>query len=444
MIDLVDRKQFDELLNILGAPAHLEVLSERQDLLRFGESRITYQHSEERLTLRTKLIRNSRAAWGMLGSLDCNAVAALRKRLETSIEYLPIMEGNVSLPTVLEEHRTARTFFSSTAAATAEDRVAWFARAVEALPRDMTLGGSIVHTLTQHSVGNSNGLYRSENRTRALVQQLGTMNGRSSYVRRLSRDMDDLQESETLNAMLAGLAARPKRTLSNGVYRAVLAPTAVITLLAIYGHIALNGAAYANGTSAVANQMGEQIASRLVNLVDDGYDQAGLPTTFDCEGTPKQRVVLIQDGCLAGVVHNTRSAGLANTTSTGHAVPPDWRFGVGPSPSHLLLAAGNASEEDLIAECDNGLYIQRVDYVRVIHPKQTLVTGTSRDATKWIENGQVVGDVPQFRFTLKLTDVFSSILELGKARERGETVFMESVCAPAVLVGAFPVDAVTQ
>jgi len=49
------------------------------------------------------------------------------------------------------------------------------------------------------------------------------------------------------------------------------------------------------------------------------------------------------------------------------------------------------------------LYIQRLDYVRVVQARETLVTGTTRDATLWIEAGKVVASVPQFRFTLRLT-----------------------------------------
>jgi predicted Zn-dependent protease len=104
---------------------------------------------------------------------------------------------------------------------------------------------------------------------------------------------------------------------------------------------------------------------------------------------------------------------------------------------------GRAGDDELLAACDTGLSIQRVDYVRMVHPKQTRVTGSSRDATLWIEGGRAVARLPQFRFTLRLDELFSSIEALGARRERGETVFMESVVAPGAVVRGFPVDAVT-
>ena len=170
-----------------------------------------------------------------------------------------------------------------------------------------------------------------------------------------------------------------------------------------------------------------------VSLADDGADPAGLPTTFDCDGTAKQRVPLVEHGVAAGVVRR----------ETGHAVPPAWRFGGGPSPSHLLVAPGDADDDDLLAACDTGLAIQRVDYVRMMHPRQTRVTGSSRDATLWLDRGRPVARLPQFRFTVRLDELFSSLGALGSRRERGETVFMESVVAPGAVASSFPVDVVT-
>ncbi len=92
--------------------------------------------------------------------------------------------------------------------------------------------------------------------------------------------------------------------------------------------------------------------------------------------------------------------------------------------------------------CGTGLSIQRADYVRVVNSRQTLVTGTTRDATLWIEHGRIAARVPQFRFTLRLADLLGNVEVLGSRRERGDSVFMESVVAPAMLVSALPVQVV--
>ena len=78
-----------------------------------------------------------------------------------------------------------------------------------------------------------------------------------------------------------------------------------------------------------------------------------------------------------------------------------------------------------------------------MQPRQTLVTGSSRDATLWLEGGRAAARVPQFRFTVRLDELFSSLETLGARRERGEAVFMESVVAPGAVTTSFPVDVVT-
>jgi predicted Zn-dependent protease len=400
----------EELLAGSGAD-EVEVVQERQELLRFGGSRITYQHSEEKLTVRAR----RGTAWAVLGSTDPDA---LRERLGDA------PPGAVE-PVAGGELRTAETAFPATEAATPEDRVERFRAALGALPERAELGGSIAHTVVDHAVANRAGVARAERRTRALVQLIASRDGRSSYGRALHRDAAQLP---ALDAVADGLAELPLRPLEPGRYRAHLGPQAMVVLAATLGQIGFHPS-----EGAFADRLGDQVLGENVSLVDDGADPAGLPTTFDCRGTPKQRVGLIERGVATDVIR----------AETGHAVPPAWRFGGGPSPSHLFLEPGGAGDDELLAACDTGLSIQRVDYVRAVHPRQTRVTGSSRDATLWLENGRAVARVPQFRFTLRLDELFSSLEALGSRRERGETVFMESVVAPAAVTSSFPVDVVT-
>jgi predicted Zn-dependent protease len=123
---------------------------------------------------------------------------------------------------------------------------------------------------------------------------------------------------------------------------------------------------------------------------------------------------------------------------TGHAVPDGWRFGADPTPSHLLLDAGEPTDDELLAECGTGLVVNRLDYLRTLHPKEGLVTGTTRDATYWAEDGRIVGRHPQVRFTFRMDEVLNAVLAVGRDRECGETPFMESVVVPSLLIDAGP------
>ena len=86
---LLPAARLAELLGLFGPPAHLEVLAERHELLRFGSSRVTYQHSEERLLVRVRIVRNGRTAWGTTSSLRRTSLRALRDQLEAMVGALP-------------------------------------------------------------------------------------------------------------------------------------------------------------------------------------------------------------------------------------------------------------------------------------------------------------------------------------------------------------------
>jgi len=400
----------DELLERSGAD-HVELLRERQELLRFGGSRLTYQHSEEKVTVRAR--RGKR--WVTFGSADAEAVKA-RLGDGPRDAVAPRADGDV---------RAAQTAFPATEAATPDDRVELFRSYLSGLPAGATLGGSIAHTVVEHGVASTGGVTREERRTRALVQLIASDDGRSSYARGLHRDAAQLPD---LRSVADGLVPLPRLELEPGRYRALLGPQAMIVFAATLGQIGFHPV-----DGAFTGRIGERVLGENVTLVDDGADPDGLPTTFDCAGTPKQRVPLVERGVPVGLVR----------PETGHAVPPAWRFGAGPSPSHLFLAAGTTLDDELGPALDTGLSIQRVDYIRVVHPKRTIVTGSSRDATLWVEGGRTVAHLPQFRFSLRLDELFSSLEAVGASSQRGETPFMESVVAPGAVTSAFPVDVIT-
>ena len=138
------------------------------------------------------------------------------------------------------------------------------------------------------------------------------------------------------------------------------------------------------------------------------------------------------------MVSDRRRAEVTGGVPTGHAVPDGWRFGADPTPSHLLLDAGEATDDELLAEIGAGLVVNRLDYLRTLHPKDGLVTSTTRDATYWAEDGRIIGRHPQVRFTFRMSDVLNAVLGVGRDRERGGAVFMESVVTPSLLIDTGP------
>lgn len=431
--------EIDRALDLLGPGTHLRVLNERRDLLRFGGSRITYQHSEERLTVQVRQSRGGRQAWAVGGSLSADAVLALKDRLRQILRELDPVPSDSGGSGPGGPPPAVRRCYPATVAASADDRVAIFRQLRDVLGTDVELGGSAGHSVVHHAVADTEGLRRSETRTLASISVVAEAGeGISSFARALDRDAAALDPIGLARRVAGGLTERARAELTEGRRRRVLfGPQAAASLLACFAQLAFGADEMSGGASPLADPAVR--LSPLLTLVDDGTDTAGLPTGFDAEGGTKRRVPLLTGGRPAGVVHDRRSAAEVGTTTTGHAVPMGWRFGAGPAVSHLRLQPGATGPADLLTVLDDGLWIQRVDYVRVLQPRQSLVTGTTRNATLLVAGGEVVARVPQFRFTVRLEELLRDVVAVGAGSERADTPFMESIVSPAMVVEGFPV-----
>jgi PmbA protein len=229
-------------------------------------------------------------------------------------------------------------------------------------------------------------------------------------------------------------------TLDPGEYPVVLDADAVGGLLDHLGWLAFNGQAHAEGRGALDGRLGTRVAAPAINLSDSPRHPRTWPRAFDFEGVPKAPLPLIQDGVAHRVVHDSRSAARAGggARSTGHAVAPGGDQH-GPAPTNLVLAGGGAADvAELAAPIERGIYVTRFWYLNVVHPKQTLLTGTTRDGTFLIEDGKITRPLNDVRFTdsvLRVLDGTEALSASSRLVSEGEYYgrrFAWGVVAPAL------------
>jgi len=247
----------------------------------------------------------------------------------------------------------------------------------------------------------------------------------------------------------AKLSEEEPSTLEPGEYPVVLGPDAVGELLTFLGDYALNGLAFSEDRSALSGKAGRRVASAAVNLSDSPRHPRTLPRAFDAEGVPKAPIPLIEDGVFRTAVHDTRSAALAGTNSTGHALAPGGGS-AGPAPRNLVLMGGGAADDrELMASIERGLYVTRLWYVNVVRSKETLVTGMTRDGTFLIEGGELSRPLRDVRFTdsiLRVLDSTTALTARSALVSSGELYgrrFAYGVLCPAIRAEAFKVTGAT-
>jgi PmbA protein len=125
-------------------------------------------------------------------------------------------------------------------------------------------------------------------------------------------------------------------------------------------------------------------------------------------------VQLVEAGIAQSVVWDRATAAQAGdgAESTGHAPPADLRDW-GPLPSALSVLPGVAESVEELAELvGDGLYITRLHYLGVMHPREGIITGMTRDGTFRIRDGKIAEPLVNLRFTVAVPDFLRDVLGL--------------------------------
>ena len=122
------------------------------------------------------------------------------------------------------------------------------------------------------------------------------------------------------------------------------------------GH-GLEGDFNRKGSSAFSGRIGEQVASPLCTIVDDGTlpDRRG-SLNMDDEGTPTGQTVLIENGILKGYMQDKLNASLMGQASTGNGRRESYAHLPMPRMTNTYMMAGEHDPEEIIASVDKGLY----------------------------------------------------------------------------------------
>lgn len=142
-----------------------------------------------------------------------------------------------------------------------------------------------------------------------------------------------------------------------GVMDVVLGPGwPGILLHEAIGH-GLEGDFNRKGSSAFAGLMGQRIAAPGVTVLDDGTipDRRG-SISFDDEGTPSGKNVLIDDGILVGYMQDRQNARLMGVAPTGNGRRESYAHAPMPRMTNTYMLGGTAKPEDIVADLKDGIY----------------------------------------------------------------------------------------
>ncbi|MBV9120532.1 MAG: TldD/PmbA family protein [Chloroflexi bacterium] len=393
--------------------AEVVLTSEDSSLTRFASNTIHQNVAERNTSIRVRAVLGRRIGVASTNSLEA---AAIKQAAESACEIARYAEENPefeSLPAPRPVQPVAGAFSEATAASTPEQRAAAAGTLIRyAESSGLVAAGTVAASCDETAVGNSLGTFAYQASTSAQATLVVMGDSSSGYADRAAIDSSTIDYDEmAVEGCGRAERSREPRDLEPGDYEVVLEPYAVAEALDYLAYVGFGATAFLEGRSFMAEQTGRQVASPEVTLYDDGLDPACFPLPFDFEGAPRQRVELIERGIARDVVWDSYTAHRDGRESTGHALPAPNPSG--PFPAHLHLAPGSGSVADLVGHIERGIWISRFHYVNVVQPRETVLTGMTRDGAWWVEGGEVRYPIKNLRFSQSMLAALSGVLHVG-------------------------------
>jgi TldD protein len=112
------------------------------------------------------------------------------------------------------------------------------------------------------------------------------------------------------------------------------------------------------GRSFLTGKVGEQIATDQVTMVDDGtLKEPSGGYSFDSEGTPSSRTVIIDKGVMNGYLHTLETASLMGVAPTGNGRSQDYNRRIFARMTNTFFDKGTWKDDEIIEDTKEGVYV---------------------------------------------------------------------------------------
>jgi len=367
-----------------------ELTAEQSDFIRFNRGQIRQPSSVEQRYLEIELIDGHRHTRGQLTlggntGTDYERITTLLSELRSQLPHIP-EDPYLLYATDIQSTETIGTN--------------------QLLESKEALAEILAATEGHDFVG----LYAAGGIFTGFANSLGQRNWHSSYTFNLDwsfyHDKDKAVksayagftwENSAFQDQIANSVAqldmlkRKPYTIQPGQYRVYLAPTALYEILQLLSWDNFGLKSQRTKESALL-QMLEEPAQQLhssVTLIENTAD--GIAPEFQSNGFIKPaQVPLIQQGAYQSALISPRSAKEYGVNTNG--------ANDDETPVSLDLAAGDFPQADVLKTLDQGIYINNLWYLNYSDRAAGRLTGMTRFATFWVENGEIVAPLSVMRF----------------------------------------------
>ena len=248
-------------------------------------------------------------------------------------------------------------------------------------------------------------------------------------------------QSEYENNMAKSIAKlrmmeKPGKKIKPGVYRTYIAPAGVADIVGMFSWGGVGEASIQQGDSSLCKMRQNNVKMSPCFTLSEDFT-SGIVPRFNSNGElAPEKLDLI----LAGSLQNTL---VSSRTAKEYGVQSNFA-GEGESLRSPVLSPGDLNEDEVVQKIDNGIYLSNLHYLNWSDRPGGRITGMTRYACFWVENGEVIAPIENMRFDDSIYNFFGENLEavtdkahLHPAVETYDGREMGGVSCPGILLKSF-------
>ncbi len=186
------------------------------------------------------------------------------------------------------------------------------------------------------------------------------------------------------------MLSRPAKELPRGHYKTYFAPAAVADLLMMLSWGAVSEADIQQGNSALAALWRQEKQLSPAFNLKENFQRGLVPRFNELGEMTAVELSVIEKGFLINTLVNSRTAKEYQKIANGANGSETLR-----APE---VSPGNLVFEQILPSLDTGLYVSNLHYLNWSDRPTGRITGMTRYACFWVENGEIIAPIENLRF----------------------------------------------
>ncbi|MDP8209608.1 MAG: metallopeptidase TldD-related protein [Candidatus Stygibacter australis] len=187
--------------------------------------------------------------------------------------------------------------------------------------------------------------------------------------------------------------------LEPGKYPVVLAPRCIAEYF-MYLMNSVSARSLDSKNSFFEGKLDQKLFPENVSITDNPQHPDMMQFDYTNSGHPYENLKIIENGVFRNFMVSNYYAHKLKMKETGSEA------------SALIMDTGDKTLAEMIAGIKKGIYVSSLHYMNFINPKETSVTGLTRDGTFLIEDGKITKVINNLRFTEKIVRIIENITEI--------------------------------